>query len=142
VRVRVVGTDLPGDTFGGRPVFVAVQRERAFEGITPGGAGGARFDLEVRLAGDGTPDDVRGPYVFGRKGDRFLYLAWVSPAGDGGWEIVRRAKIHPAAVPPATWSEAVAGGGVLEVTLPLTDRCGAPRCATVDDVCRWRVVPA
>lgn len=142
MRVRIVGTDLPGDTFQGAPVFLAVQREKAFEGVTPGGADGARFDLDVRVVGDATPDDVRGPYVFGRKGDRFVYLAWVTPAAGGGWAIVRRAKIRPSAVPAATWAEATAGDGVLEVTLPLTDAAGCPRCATVDDVCHWRVVPA
>lgn len=154
MRVRVVGTDLPGDTWCGEPLAVAVQRERGFEGVTPAGAARFEHELDLRLAGDGRdPDDVRGPYVFGRKGDRFFYLAWISPAGregqgdggddaGGGWRIVRRAKIPPGAVPAGVWAEAAAGGGVLEVTLPLTDERGGPRCATVDAVCRWRVVPA
>jgi Family of unknown function (DUF5990) len=141
VRLRILGTDLPGDSFCGRPISVAVQRGKEFEGLTSGGAGGARFDVDLRLVGDGTPDDVRGPYVFGKKGDRFVYLAWVSPADGGGWEIVRRAKIRPRSSPPDTWAAATGGDGVIEVTLPLTDCRGGPLCATVDDVCRWRVVP-
>jgi hypothetical protein len=94
----------------------------------------------VTLAGD-DPDDVRGPHVQGRKGDRFFYLSWVLPDGDGQWRIVRRAKIRPARIPADVWSDALARDGVLEATLSLTDSRGGPLCASADEMCRWRVAP-
>lgn len=139
LRVRIVGVDLPGQRF--EPLQLAVQRGREFEGLVPSDVDRAVFEFEVTLAGD-DPDDVRGPYAQGRKGDRFFYLSWVTPDGHGDWKIVRRAKIRPSRVPEQIWSAAVAGDGVLEATLPLTDARGGPLCASVDEVCRWRVAPS
>ena len=143
LHVRIIGVDLPGQHFDDQrlPLQLAVQRGREFEGLVPADAERAVFEFDVALAGD-EPDDVRGPYVQGRKGDRFFYLSWVVPSGDGDWTIVRRAKIRPARIPDEIWSEAVAGDGVLEATLSLTDSRGGPLCASVDDVCRWRVAPS
>lgn len=148
LRVRIVGVDLPGQRFNDQhysgtvyqPLNLAVQRGREFEGLVPADAERAVFEFEVTLAGD-DPDDVRGAHVQGRKGDRFFYLSWVIPGSDGEWEIVRRAKIRPACIPAEVWSEAINGGGVLEATLPLTDSRGGPLCASVDEMCRWRVRP-
>lgn len=140
MRVRIVGTDLPGK-WCHDALAVAVQRKKEFEGVTPADADRATFEFDVRVVGDGTPDDVRGDHVFGRKGDRFFYLAWITPAAGGGWDIVRRAKLRPAAVPGDVWAAAV-DGAVLEGALGLTDGRGEPLCASVDRRCTWRAVPA
>ena len=146
--MRIVGVDLPGSRFDDQgysgpvhePLRLAMQRGRDFEGLVAADVERAVFEFEVALAGD-DPDDVRGPYVQGRKGDRFFYLSWVLPDGHGQWRIIRRAKIRPARIPAEKWTKAINGDGVLEATLSLTDSRGGPLCASVDDACRWRVAP-
>jgi hypothetical protein len=140
MRVRIVGTNLPGIRFGGRePVHVGVQRRKEVVDLVPGDAAEAVFDFDVDVV-DGP--DFRGPYVHGKRGQRFLYLSW-GYASDGGgtdFEMFRRAKLHLSAIDDGLVGEAAAGGGVLEGRLSLTDGRGGPRCASVrPPLVEWRV---
>jgi hypothetical protein len=81
VDVRLVGVELPGRTFDarGRPdgllyenVHVGVQRRREVVEMVPGDAPSATWELTIETRrNDGEPD-FRGPYVQGKRGDRFL----------------------------------------------------------------------
>ena len=132
MQVRIEGTDLPGRRWCDRDnVHVAVQRDREPEGLVPGDADAAtwRFEVRTRLTDDGELD-LAGPYVHGKRGDRFFYLTWGDVGSDGSFEMFRRAKLHVADISPALLT-AAAGGAGLVARLGLTDGRGGPVCARV-----------
>ncbi len=134
MRIVIDGRDLPGRRFGSyADVHVALQVGRDPADPVPGDAGSARWEAEVRVV-DG---DFRGPAVHGKRGERFLYLTWGSPAGRD-WGMFRRAKLMLDRVDPALVAEADGAGKPLVATVSLTDEQGCPRCARVDPpAIRW-----
>ncbi len=136
VRIRIDGVDLPGRACGpddGIPsyanVHVAVQRrDRPAELLDPqpGDAARASWTLECTVTGT----DVKGPFVQGRPGNRFVYLSWGSVDGSGAFTMFRRAKLVLDAV-PADVLEAAVRDGQLTGRLGLTDDRGHPLCARV-----------
>jgi hypothetical protein len=138
VLVEIRGRDLPGREFEEHgDVHVGVQRKRARRDagraaevveLVPGDAERARWEIIV----DVTPSfDLRGPYVEGRPGARFIYLSWNDVAGDGTLRMFRRAKLMLDAVPPDILAAAARPGWRLIGDLALRDRCGGPVCAAV-----------
>jgi hypothetical protein len=99
--------------------------------LVPGDAAAATwtFDVTVKRVDDGL--DFAGPFVHGRRGDRFLYLSWGVVDGDE-FEMFRRAKLHFSDVAPAVLAGAVAAGK-LRCRVGMTDARGNPRCARVRD---------
>jgi hypothetical protein len=104
---------------------VGVQRRREGEQFVAGDAPEAAFELELTPVG---PGEARGPFVQGRRGERFLYLVW---AAGSDRTMFRRLKLMLADVPPEAWAAAQEPGHGLEARLALTDRCGGPLCARV-----------
>ena len=104
---------------------VGVQRGRVAEQFVPGDAAEAVFDLSLTPVG---PGEARGPFVQGRRGERFLYLVWASGAER---TMFRRLKLMLADVPPEVWEAAQQPGRRLEAHLGLTDARGGPLCARV-----------
>src|SRR5208282_288471 len=116
MQIRIEGTDLPGRSCGPSPdvpggyhnIHVGVQRRGKRDellGLTPGDAPAATWTLECRLGGaaatgSGTPD-VKGPYIQGPPGGRFIYLNWVTVDDAGNLRLFRRAKLWIDGVPPA-----------------------------------------
>ena len=153
VDVRIVGTGLPPRIWGDpRPggcvyenVHVGVQRRAEVVELFPGGALEASWDLTVDIADvdvDGAPD-FRGPYVHGRRGERFLYLSWGTVDGDGAFTMFRRAKLLLAPVDAETVRAAARPGSRLVGRLGLTGGDGGPRCAAVrPPAIDWAVAPA
>jgi hypothetical protein len=138
MRVTIEGYDLPGRTFcdpDGAPyedVRVGVQVRKDPEGLVPGNAPSARWDLDVTVVSGPDGDlDFRGPAVHGKRGDRFLYLTWGN-VSEGTFEMFRRAKLMLHRIDP----ELIAAAGAEETSLVarvrLTDARGGPRCARVD----------
>jgi Family of unknown function (DUF5990) len=141
VRIRIEGVDLPGRFPGGEAdrlrrdnVHVGVQRRG------PGDAGAAVVDRVRAHAGSATWRldvasrevdgllDVGGPWVHGRPGARFLYLAWGAVDGDA-FAMFRRAKLMFGDVPAALLRAAHDGPAALVVRVRLTDPDGSPACA-------------
>ena len=92
----------------------------------------AALDVVVTPAGV----DLRGPWVQGRRGDRFLYLSWGHDDGDG-FVMVRRAKLMLGVLDPADLVDA-RDDDVLVGRLPLVDAHGGPVCAAVrPPAIRW-----
>lgn len=139
--IRIEGTDLPGRACGpeaSRPdgyagIHVGVQRRGKPEllGVVPGDAPAVTWTLDAAVtpAPDGSTD-VRGPYIQGPPGGRFIYLNWGEVGSPGSFEMFRRAKLWLEAVPAPVLREA-AERGVLVGRLGLTDAKGHPRCASV-----------
>jgi hypothetical protein len=134
LAVRIEGRDMPGRSCAPPgahrrydDVHVGVQRGRDVVDVVPGDASSASWELPVTVKV--TPEgalDFAGPYVHGKRGDRFLYLVWV----DGDSEMFRRAKLHFADCDDDVMDKAVQRG-TLACRVNMTDRCGAPRCARV-----------
>lgn len=132
VRVVLRCSRLPGRAWENRTaVVVGIQRKADVLDDVPGDAREAVFaaTVEVRTGDDGAPD-FGGPYVFGKKGERFLYLCWGERAG-GAWQGFRRAKIQLGHAPAEIWQAAVSGGRDVEARLELTDAKGGPKCASL-----------
>ncbi|MGR4880183.1 DUF5990 family protein [Streptomyces sp. LARHCF249] len=147
MRIRIEAVDLPGltcppehpgrpvdgDEPGYRNVHVAVQRrDRPAELLEPqpGDAARATWTLECTAVASVTGIDVKGPYVQGRPGSRFVYLSWGTVDGSGAFTMFRRAKLMLDAVPLQVL-DAAAHAGLLVGRLGLTDACGEPLCARV-----------
>jgi hypothetical protein len=151
VDVRIVGVNLPSQDWtdprpGGRHygnVHVGVQRGREVVDLHPAGAEEAVWDLTVEaVAGDGALD-WRGPYVHGKRGDRFLYLSWGTLDDQGQFEMFRRAKLMLGAVDGETVDAARRPGQALVGRLSLTGGDGGPRCAAVrPPAIDWRAAAA
>ncbi len=142
--VRIDGEDLPGvrcrripekrDGSGEQHanVHVGVQGRREVVDLVPGSASSARWVLEVttRDGADGELD-VGGPFVHGRRGDRFVYLSWGEVTPTGEFVMFRRAKLHFGDVDPDLLREAAGCGATLVARVRLSDDHGQPRGARV-----------
>ena len=135
LKVRVVGTDLPGIKFpmAGpvcEPVYVGIQRGREVVDDVPADRKSVTFDAEFEI---GTQPEgavnFLGPYAQGGRHDRFFYLAWGVKIG-GGFHMFRRLKIRLGHLSRATVNAATKSGRPLTVHLKLTDAKGGPLCAT------------
>jgi len=136
VRIRIVGTQLPGrdcgpggDFPGYRNIHVAVQRRSRRDELLdlhPGDADIAVWTFDCSVQGV----DVRGPYIQGPRGGRFIYLSWGTVDDAGRFTLFRRAKLILEDV-PADVREAAVTSGLLVGSLGLTDAKGNPLCARV-----------
>ncbi|MCX4822655.1 DUF5990 family protein [Streptomyces sp. NBC_01142] len=128
LNLRITGRELPGSACGEyKDIHVGTQRGREPDQLVPADAAEAVFEIPVETvtAPDGTAD-FRGPYVQGRRGERFIYLTWGEMPPGGEFAMFRRAKFFLADLP----EEALAGGSA-ETGLGLTDGRGMPLCAAV-----------
>ncbi|MFJ3658356.1 DUF5990 family protein [Streptomyces nigra] len=144
LRIRIDAVDLPGLTCppgapadgsvqAYRNVHVAVQRRsRPAEllDIQPGDAPSATWTLPCTTTAAPAGADVKGPYIQGRPGERFIYLSWGTVEKPGDFTMFRRAKLLLAAV-PSDVLDAAAHSGLLVGRLGLTDAHGCPLCARV-----------
>ena len=99
LRVRVIGTDLPGTRHGEggsanrEPVYVGIQRGKDVIDAVPADQTRVAFDAEFEI---GAQSDGRvnflGPYAQGDRHDRFFYLSWgvLSRRASPGWLVVLR----------------------------------------------------
>jgi hypothetical protein len=99
-------------------------------GLVRGDAGSATWTLECTVTPTSAGNDLKGPYIQGPPGGRFIYLSWGSVAGAGSFGMFRRAKLWLDTIPPEVLRDAV-DRGVLVGRVGLTDRQGNPLCASV-----------
>lgn len=132
LRIRIEGTNLPGRTFGEHEdVHVAVQCRQEPVDLTPGDAVDATFEFDIDIVpADEGGWDFRGPYVQGRRGERFIYLTWGDRPPEGGFTMFRRAKLHLSCL-DADLLTVAADRRRLVARLSLSDARGAPRCASL-----------
>jgi hypothetical protein len=84
----------------------------------------------VALTGPDGATNLKGPYIQGPPGGRFIYLNWGTIDEPGTFNLFRRAKLWLTAVPPQVLRSATEQG-VLVGRLGLTDTKGNPLCASV-----------
>ena len=139
MRVRIEGFALPGrscepDDTGQRyeNIHVGIQQRREVVELVAGDAESAAWSFEVTTrVDDSGATDFGGPFVQGRRGERFVYLSWGTVDDANAFTMFRRAKLLFADVDPAAVRDAIDRRGTLVGRLGLTDRCGHPRCARV-----------
>jgi hypothetical protein len=148
MEVRIVGVELPGRTCADpRPggleyenVHVGVQRREDVVDFIPGDAPDAAWNFTVDTVTKDGSLDLRGPFVQGKRGDRFLYLSWGTVDDANHFEMFRRAKLMFDAVPDEVLRSAQALGHRLVGTVNMTHDDGMPRCAAVrPPVIEWTV---
>jgi hypothetical protein len=91
----------------------------------------ALWELTIETRRNDGELDFRGPYVQGKRGDRFLYLSWGTLDEGGRFEMFRRAKLMLRGVDDDVVRAASEPGHLLVGTVKLTDGRGCPRCAAV-----------
>jgi hypothetical protein len=156
LSLRIVGRKMPGLVFGKdsgalverSPVYVGVQKKGGeVVSLVPGDAPRAVFDLSIevdwsRSAQTAAPD-FRGPFVHGKRGDRFLYLSWGQLDPDGTFTMFRRAKLHLSKIRRDVIVGAMSSVEVplVEASLDMTDAHGGPICGSAADrALRWDVL--
>jgi Family of unknown function (DUF5990) len=127
VHIELLGFDCPVLP----EVTVGVQRGADVVEAHEAAGIDVRWLLEARLV---QGPDMRGPYVHGRPGARFLYLSWLHSN-----KMFRRAKLMLDAVPADVLVAADQTG--LRGRFRLTMLDGSPLCAAVrpPDIC-WSVL--
>ena len=146
--IRIVGVELPGRTCADpRPggleyanVHVGVQRRKDVVDLVPGDAPDAEWNLTVDTVTKEGALDQHGPFVHGKRGDRFLYLSWGTVDDADHFEMFRRAKLMFGAVPDELLRTAQVPGRRLVGTVRMQHDDGMPRCAAVrPPVIEWTV---
>ncbi|MDX1933858.1 MAG: DUF5990 family protein [Capsulimonadales bacterium] len=90
------------------------------------------FTMPVRMTVAPATEEIDfgGPFVHGRRGERFLYLCWGERDAAGNWHGVRRAKIPLARLDRGRLLAALRQP-TIEFSLRCVDAKGGPICATV-----------
>ena len=141
MRISIEATDLPGLSCGPSPdspggyqnIHVGVQRRGRRDellGLVRGDAPSATWTMEAAAAPSPAGTDLKGPYIQGPPGGRFIYLSWGTVDDAAGFTLFRRAKLWLGAVPDGVLDQALELG-VLVGRLGLTDPKGNPLCAAV-----------
>ena len=141
LNIQLIGHGL-GDRKSG--LHLGMQRGSEVVDPVPATAGTVLFALTVEVTpiGAGGEFDTRGPYVHGRRGDRFLYLSWGEVDPDGAYGMVMRTKIGLGTIAPDLVTRALESGATLRGTLSLVDAAGKPVSGTVPaERIAWIVVP-
>ena len=127
VTLRIVLVDPPPG------VQFAVQRGRdELVDRQIAGAAELRFDVAVQVRGGEGDLDFRGPFVQGKRGDRFVYVNSSTLAGQAGTAWTRRAKVKLGSLTLEMVDRALREpAGVLEARIAGRAKDGGPACATV-----------
>jgi hypothetical protein len=133
MRIRIDAHDLPGrHSSKHRNVHVGVQRRGRNDDIldpVPADVATATWEFEATVVDGRDGIDVRGPYVHGGPGARFVYLSWGTVAG-GTFSMFGRSKLMLAEVGQDTLA-AAAESGTLVGRVGLLDERGRLRMAAV-----------
>ena len=153
MRIRIEGADLPGSSCGPSPqrpdghlnIHVGVQRRgkpAELLGLVPGDSPAVTWTLDATVTP--APDgglDVKGPYIQGPPGGRFIYLNWGTVDAPGTFNMFRRAKLRLDAVPPELLRDAQRQGSLV-ARVTLTDPRGNPVCASLGPpFIEWSAAP-
>jgi Family of unknown function (DUF5990) len=141
VHIRIEGRDLPGNSCGPSPdspggyqnIHVGVQRRNHRDellGLVSADAPSARWTMDCTAVRSPDGFDLKGPYIQGPPGGRFIYLSWGTVDGADVFTLFRRAKLWFGAIPPTVIDDAV-DRGLLLGRVGLTDPKGNPLCAAV-----------
>jgi hypothetical protein len=110
---------------------------------TANGAVHFQCECRVSLPASAAPD-FAGPFVHGKRGERFLYLSWKpknwqpGEPEPGPCVYLRRMKVHLRSITAQLVREALRAGAVIETTVEGRARDGGPACASVPLIGGWK----
>ncbi|MDX2381337.1 MAG: DUF5990 family protein [Acidimicrobiia bacterium] len=127
--LRIIALDPPFSK--GDQVLFGMQRRALVEETRPATAT-THFDVQVTVSrqADGTTH-FAGPYVHGKRGDRFLYLAWGLSDTTEPFAMFARTKIKLAHIPIDLLDDVQTPGACLLCELNATNDQGQPATGTV-----------
>ncbi len=129
VPVMIEGLEGPGRTCTAPDAIgIGIQRQSEVVQVVPSSTGSPQFHAEIEIRRDGETMDFRGPFVHGARGDRFLYLAWVSLRDDA---MVARIKLKLNDIDPGVLAQARIDGTTLTARLSMLNRQGKPASGSV-----------
>lgn len=132
--VRIECHNLPDPAVcGGRLLLGTQLRKDPHDVIEVRAGGTATFDADIEVVSNDGVRDQRGPFVQGRKGDRFLYLTWGTGDGDepgDDFGMVMRAKLKLNDLTDAQL-DAAAAGKTIVVSVDATQPNGHPSCGSL-----------
>lgn len=126
VNVEISVQDLPN----ARALVAGMQCSQDVEQLATSDTARIGFDISVDVIT--TPDgiDYRGPFVHGRRGERFLYICWGSVNEAGQFRRAARTKLMLGDVDRGLVNRAVAAA-TLRATVSATDEQGELRTGRV-----------
>jgi hypothetical protein len=140
MQIRIEGSDLPGrrcagggDFPGYDNIHVGVQRRNRRDellALHAADAPSAAWTFDATVSAGAVGRDVRGPYIQGGPGQRFIYLSWGTIEPGATFTLFRRAKLFLADIEPDTIAAAERSGRLV-ARLGLTDAKGHPVCARI-----------
>lgn len=141
MQIRIEAFDLSGSSCGPSPdspggyhnIHVGVQRRNRRDellGLVPGDASSATWTVDCDAVPSPNGLDLKGAYIQGPLGGRFIYLSWGAVDDAKRFKLFRRAKLWFDAIPPPVIENAM-DLGLLVGRLGLTDPKGNPLCAAV-----------
>ena len=128
VAVRLVVIDPPFEESHG--VLFGPQRGKVVEEFATA-CTTAFFDMSFDVVGPPGDYDFRGPFVHGKRGDRFLYLSWGLPDAGAPFVMFARAKLNLVDAPPDLIAEAIERSAPLRCDLAATNQRGEPASGTI-----------
>jgi hypothetical protein len=139
IAVRIHAHNLPTAWCRDHGVtHLGLSRAKEIVAAVPTDQPGAEFELTVDVVRKADSLDFRGPHVFGRPGERFLYLNWTGGPGSTG---TGRIKLQLVPIEPNLVERAL-DGGALVADLDLTSTKGGPVYASVRaPALTWRFTP-
>ena len=137
VSVTLAATDPPFRADDA--VLFGLQSSRGVDDPVPATAStDFRTEIDVRTTRDGV--DFAGEHVHGRRGDRFIYLAWGLPDQTEPFVMFARAKIKLAHIPPDLLEQAREHGQGLRAELEATNANGQSASGTINPpAIRWSI---
>ncbi len=153
MQIRIEASDFPGNSCRPSPdspdgyhnVHVGIQRRDRRDdllGLVPGDASSSTWTVDCNAVRAPSGVDLKGPYIQGPPGGRFIYLSWGTVDDAKRFTLFRRAKLWFDAIPPSVIEHAL-DQGLLVGRLGLTDRKGKPLCAAVrPPIIEWSAAAA
>ena len=128
-RVKILAIEPPFAASDG--VLFGMQAKREVDDPVPA-VETTDFDIDVEAkAVEPAGHDFRGPWVHGRKGDRFLYLSWGLPGPADPFVMFARAKLKLADIPPELIDGSRAGDDIIVCEVQATNEKGHPASGTI-----------
>lgn len=137
VAVTIIAADPPSRT--GHGVLFGLQTKSDADDPVPADST-TEFHTEIEIRDSDDHIDFAGPHVNGRRGDRFIYLAWGLPDQTMPFVMFARAKIRLETIPRDLLDHAIEQGRRLVAELQATNAQGQPASGTIKppDI-RWTI---
>ena len=140
MQIRIEGRNLPGRSCvadGNFPgydnIHVGIQRRNRPNDVVdlyPGDSPVADWTFDATVVASSPEPDIRGPFIQGGPGQRFIYLSWGTVDSESTFIMFRRAKLVLADIGMELIAAAEHSGS-LTARLGLTDVKGHPVCARI-----------